>query len=156
MPKHFNPKPPKPVSEVASGGEIRVRNPSKEVLKALPDVAAKLRSKTVPDTVERLILRYSGDQELLRQLQHRNNDLHQKIAKYMDREAEMRQLVELFITQTGKFNAMVVAGAKQVLRKFVGTKKISAAKPRRVASAKRVPSKKAAAKKSKPKQGRLL
>lgn len=129
-----------------SSKEFRIRNFDPALKKELQEIM-KLRPKQLPFesyAVEFLIRNYRSDQQLLKQVQSRNTDLHSKIARYVDREADMKALVEMFITNTERFNKMAVTDAKKVLKQFLksGTVKRSAGQPGRSSIKKTVPKKK--------------
>jgi hypothetical protein len=138
--------------------EIRLRYVAPDVIKEFSQIAAMLRTNTVPATVLKLIARYREDQTSIRELQARNSELHRGIARYVEREAEMKELVSQFIQGTGKFNKMILAAAAEVLKKFSksGAKRKPAARSAAAPGKKNAPHKKAGKKKAAVKQGRFL
>jgi uridine kinase len=103
--------------------EIRMRYVKPEIFKELQQIAPLVRESTTPGIIVKLVANYRSDQGLIKQLQTRNNELHQAIAAYVERAEEMEGLIKQFILQTGKFTEMTVQRASAILKKFSGTKK---------------------------------
>jgi SMC interacting uncharacterized protein involved in chromosome segregation len=136
--------------------EIRVRDVSPDTAKTLIDIGAALKTRTVPDTITAMIRRFKSDQSNISQLQARNTELHKRIAKYVDSESEMKELIKNFIALTKRYNTMVATDAKKVLKKLTGTKLKSSGRSAAAGKRQSVPVKKSTGKKKAVKQGRLL
>ncbi len=98
--------------------DIRVRYAKVETLKELAEVGRLLNERNAPAVVVKLIHRYKGDQQLIKQLQARNTQLHATLLKQLNKEDEMRKLLQQFILYTDKFNKMTVDKAKGLLKKL--------------------------------------
>jgi len=111
----------KKITEIVSTGrdkDIRVRYVKPETWQALSEVGKLLREQYIPKTIVKLIHNYKGDQDLIRQLQARNNQLHAACAKLQaDREGSIKLIAD-FIKYTDRFNGMTVTRAKKILKQL--------------------------------------
>ena len=106
--------------------EIRLRDVPKETMQKLQKVALIIRSaKTNTQLLEKMITKIVEDQESIKQLQARNNQLHAAIEKYYRKENASRQTLQSFIAHSD--NMMKVAknhstATKKLMKQF-GTKR---------------------------------
>jgi predicted transcriptional regulator len=99
--------------------EIRVRYVKPEVFKALEHIAHNYKQKTIPGTILALIEAFKPDQELIKALQTRNNELHQKLAYYVNREQEQREAIKAHIQQLARGQKE----GEKILQKFIPKKR---------------------------------
>lgn len=98
--------------------EIRVRYVKPETFKALAECSRLLREKFIPDTVVKLIHNYKSDQNLISQLQARNNKLNASLLSLVNEREKMSRLLSDFIKNTDRFNEMTITRAKQLHKKM--------------------------------------
>jgi septal ring factor EnvC (AmiA/AmiB activator) len=94
--------------------EIRLRDVDKEIVKQLEKIASQLHEKTLTSTLIRLVQKYQGDQDSIKQLQQRNDKLHREIARYYEKEDQMARIVQECITAATR----TAAQAKSMLKRF--------------------------------------
>lgn len=100
--------------------EIRVRYVRPETFKALADCGRLLNEKTVPDTVVKLIHNYPGDQQLIKQLQARNNQLNAALLERVKERAATVKLLQDFVKAEEKNRVKAIAQANKLIKKLTG------------------------------------
>lgn len=73
--------------------DLRVRM-TPELQKSISKVALLIKESRGSAICERLIKAYEGDQQLIAQLQARNNELHRRLQQYNDREETAQMLIK--------------------------------------------------------------
>jgi predicted transcriptional regulator len=116
----------KETTKEGRNSEIRVRYVKPEVFKALEQIAHNFKQKTIPGTILALIDAFKPDQELIKALQTRNNELHQKLAYYVNREQEQREAIKNHLQQLARGQKEGEKILKQFIPKKRGAKRVPA------------------------------
>lgn len=127
-----------------SSKELRIRNFDPALKKELHEIM-KLDKKKMPFesyAVEYLIRSYRQDQNLIKQLQQRNSQLHASLSKYVNAVPEMLELVNSFAVATHKWDKQIQRDTKEWSKRMKGTVKRPVTRSRAVPGTKTVPKKK--------------
>lgn len=103
--------------------DIRLRDMPKEFEQTLLKIQTDLKKKTVTGAIESIVGSYFSNKDYLRQTLTRNSELHAKLARYVEREQQMKEAIEQFMKYTDKYNTQVLAEVKKIHAKFTGKKK---------------------------------
>lgn len=108
--------------------EIRLRNVPDSFFKELQAIAPLVKETTIPGIVKKLISNYRMDQDLIKQVQKRNDQLHEALEAFQANESATIGLIKGFISNTAKFNSMTIGVAEGLLRGYEIKKKAASKK----------------------------
>lgn len=101
-----------------SSKELRIRNFSEKHKQQLKEIMKVTKKPFESYAVEFLIENYLSDQSLIKQLEQRNSQLHAGFNKLMERENDVKDLLQAFLSQTVKYNNMIAAETKKLMKQF--------------------------------------
>jgi len=83
--------------------DIRVRYVKKEDFQTLAECSRLMGTRTVPETVLKLIHDYKGDRALIKQLQARNTQLNAALLNLVNEREQLIKALDVFIASGEKF-----------------------------------------------------